>query len=447
MDFDLFVIGCGSAGVRLGRLAAGFGARTAVCEDKFPGGTCVNVGCVPKKLLVYGALFRDEYEDAAGFGWTVEPPRFDWKDLITHKNTEIRRLNKIYSQILERAGARLIQGAGRLVGPHEVEVAGVRYTAEHIVVATGGKPFVPSFEGSEHTITSNEAFELETLPARVLVVGAGYIGVEFATIFHGFGSKVTVAIRGECVLRAFDGEVRSFLATAMQERGIDMRFHTKIAYVRPCANGLEVGFQDGSSLEVDCVLIAAGRTANTAGLGLKELGVELDPRGAVIVDEDFRSTVPSIYGLGDVIDRVQLTPVALEEGTVLARTLFGGEPCKVDYELIPTAVFSTPNVGTVGLTEEQARERYPNLQKFCSTFRPMKNMLAKRQQRTLMKLLVDADTDVVVGCHMVGPDAGEIIQGLAIALRCGATKAQFDATIGIHPTAAEEFVTMRTPTP
>ena len=446
-DFDLFVIGGGSGGVRAARMSAQFGARVALCEDRYMGGTCVNVGCVPKKLLVYGSHFAEECEDAAGYGWSVAKPTFDWTRMIANKDKEIARLNGIYRSLLDSVGVTVIDGRGSLVDEHTVEVDGKRYSSEYILVATGGWPSVPDLPGKEHIITSNEAFFLESLPPRITIVGGGYVAVEFAGIFQGFGSQVTQLYRGPLFLRGFDDDARSFLAGEMRKKGVDLRFNLNVERIEKGKDGLRLSLNDGSQMTTDLVMYATGREPNTAGMGLEELGVKCNWRRAVVVDEYFRSNLPSIYALGDVTDNLQLTPVALAEGMALAKTLFGGEPSRVDNENVATAVFSQPCLGSVGLTEEAARSHYGDVTIYKSTFTPMKHTLTGRDEKTMMKLIVDKRTDVVVGVHMVGPEAGEIIQGIAIAVKCRATKEQFDATIGIHPTAAEELVTMRTAEP
>jgi glutathione reductase (NADPH) len=446
-DFDLFVIGAGSGGVRAARFAAGYGARVAVAESRYLGGTCVNVGCVPKKLLVFGAHYAEDIGQAQGYGWTIDGATFDWSSLIANKNQEIQRLNGIYRNLLVDGGVSLFEAHARLVDAHTVEVAGQRYSAEHILVATGGWPFVPEIPGHEHAITSNEAFYLERLPRRVLVVGGGYIAVEFASIFHGCGADIKLLYRGELFLRGFDGSLRDHIKDELIKKGMDLQFKSDIARIDKLADGsLLATLEDGRTLEADCIFYATGRRPMLDGLGLAELGIELDERGFIAVDEEYRTSVPSVLAIGDVIGRVQLTPVALAEGMAVARRLFKPEEYrKVDYALIPTAVFSLPNMATVGLTEEQARERGYKVTVYESRFRPMKLTMTQSLERSLMKLVVDAQTDRVLGCHMVGPDAGEIMQGLAVALKAGATKRVFDETLGIHPTAAEEFVTMRTP--
>ena len=446
-DFDLFVIGAGSGGVRAARFAAGFGARVAVAESRYLGGTCVNVGCVPKKLLVYGAHFTEDFEQAAGFGWNLGEANFDWPTLIANKNREIQRLNGIYRNLLVNSGVSLLEGHARILGPHQVEVNGQAYSAGYILIATGGWPQLPDIPGKELAISSNEAFHLQQLPRRVLVVGGGYIAVEFASIFHGLGAQTSLLYRGELFLRGFDGAVRRHLREELEKKGLDLQFNSDIERIERQADGsLLATLRDGRELAADCVFYATGRRPMLDNLGLENTAVELDERGFIRVDEQYQTREPSVLALGDVIGRVQLTPVALAEGMAVARRLFRPEEYRpVDYRNIPTAVFSLPNIATVGLSEEQARAEGYQVKIFESRFRPMKLTLTDSQERTLMKLVVDADSDRVLGCHMVGPEAGEIIQGLAVALKAGATKQIFDETLGIHPTAAEEFVTLRTP--
>ncbi len=446
-DFDLITLGAGSGGVRASRMASGFGARVAVVEESRVGGTCVIRGCVPKKLLVYAAHFGEDFEDAAGYGWSVADAAFDWPTLIANKNAEIDRLNTVYKRILADAGCTLIEGRGRVVDANTVAVGGTTYTAERILVAVGGWPSLPDIPGVEHAITSNEALELESLPRRMVIVGGGYIAVEFAGIFAGLGVEVTQIVRAGNILRGFDEDIREALATEMRRKGVNIRCETLVRSIAVNDDGsYSLRLAQGEFIDTDLVMYATGRRPNTAGLGLEEAGVALDANGAVVVDANSRTSVPSIFAIGDVTDRMNLTPVALAEGRAFAETEFNANPMTVDYDDIPTAVFSQPPVGTVGLTEEEARRRGP-VRVYASRFRPMRHTLAGREERTMMKLIVDADSDRVLGAHMVGPDAPEIVQGLGIALKCGATKAQFDATIGIHPTAAEEFVTMREPLP
>lgn len=446
-DFDLYVIGAGSGGVRAARFSAGFGAKVAVAESRYLGGTCVNVGCVPKKLLVYGAHFCDEFEHSKGFGWTPGDAKFEWATLIANKDREINRLNGIYRDLLVNSGVTLHEGHAKIVDPHTVEINGERHTARNILITTGGWPQTPEIPGHEHAISSNQAFFLKELPKRVLVVGGGYIAVEFAGIFHGLGAETTLLYRGDLFLRGFDGTVRKHLQEELSKRGMNLQFNANIERIDKQADGsLKATLKDGRQLEADCVFYATGRRPMLDNLGLENTGVKLDKKGFVEVDELYQTAEPSILALGDVIGRVQLTPVALAEGMAVARRLFKPEQYRpVDYKMIPTAVFSQPDIGTVGLTEEDAREAGHEVVIFESRFRPMKLSLTECQERTLMKLVVDAKTDKVLGCHMVGPEAGEIVQGLAIALKAGATKRDFDETIAVHPTSAEEFVTMRTP--
>ncbi|WP_438015346.1 glutathione-disulfide reductase [Sorangium sp. So ce315] len=451
-DYDLFVIGAGSGGVRAARMSASYGARVAVAESRHLGGTCVNLGCIPKKLLVYASHYAEDFEDAAGYGWTVPGhggggqggPSFDWSTFLRNKNKEIERLNGVYERLLKNSGADIRWGQARLVDPHTVEIDGAAVTAERILVATGSAPWIPDFPGRELAITSDDAFHFQTMPRRAVIVGGGYIAVELAGIFHGLGAKVSLVHRGVHLLRGFDDDVRAFLAAEIQKKGLDLRLGASVESIARRGDGLCATLADGTDLEADCVLYATGRLPKTKGLGLEEVGVALDEDGAVVVDDAFQSSIPSIYAIGDVIARVQLTPVAIAEAMALVKRLFRGEHARVDYAGIPTAVFSQPNVGTVGLSEAQAREHH-DVAVYLSIFRPLKHTLSGREEKTMMKLVVDRATDRVLGVHMVGPDAGEIIQGFAVALKCGATKAQFDATIGIHPTAAEEFVTMREP--
>lgn len=460
-DFDLFVIGGGSGGVRAARMAAGRGARVALAETLGTdglGGTCVNVGCIPKKLYSYAAHYADAFEESHGFGWEGEKPVLNWATLKANRAKEISRLNGVYANLLRGSGVTVINGFARIDGPHAVTVATLNadgspghqsFTAAHILIATGGTPFVPHFTGREHVITSNEVFDLEPFPQRLLVVGGGYIACEFASIFNGLGSKVTQLYRGEQVLRGFDDEIRHFVAGEMQKSGVDLRLNAGVVDIRKTDGGLRVELEDGNTVMADAVLYATGRQPNVQGLGLEALGVAQGAQGEVIVDGHYRTNVPSIWAVGDVTNRVQLTPVALGEAMVVVDQLFGPAPGKaprsMGYEFIPTAVFTHPSIGTVGYSEAQAREKFGAITVFRSEFKALKHTLSGSSERTLMKLIVDTASDRVVGLHMVGAEAGEIVQGFAVAMKAGATKAVFDSTIGIHPTAAEEFVTMREP--
>ncbi len=449
-DYDLFVIGAGSGGVRAARMAAGQGVRVAIAEDRYFGGTCVNVGCVPKKLYVYASQFSESFTASAGFGWKSQTPEFDWPVLVANKTKEIDRLQGVYDRLLQESGVNIINGRATVVDGHTVAVGDTHYTAERILVATGGWPFVPEVIGREYIITSNEVFNLPALPKRMVIVGGGYIAVEFAGILHGLGVDVTIFERGNKVLRGFDEDVRDFLIQEMTNKGIKFHFNVSVDRIKPAAEGYVVHTTQGTEVPTDLVMYATGRVPNTKGLGLEAVGVELDSLGAVKVTDEYQTSVPSIYALGDVTNRVNLTPVATAEGMALVNRLYAGKTAHVDYDNIPTAVFSQPNIATVGLTEEQARAKYSHeghhdIDIYKSVFKPMKNTLAGVNEKTLMKMIVVRSTDKVVGMHMVGPDAGEIIQGMAVAIRAGATKAVFDSTIGIHPTAAEEFVTMRKP--
>jgi glutathione reductase (NADPH) len=444
-DYDLFVIGAGSGGVRAARMAASFGARVAVAEDRYMGGTCVNVGCVPKKLYVYASEFGKAFQDARGFGWESSTPAFDWETLRDNKRQEIARLNAVYRNLLSGAAVTTINGRASLVDAHTVQAGGKRFTAERILIATGGWPYVPEFPGSELVVTSNEIFDLETFPRRLVVIGGGYVATEFAGIFRGLGARVTQLYRGPLFLRGFDDDLRKHAAREIAKSGVDLRFNSNPAAIERRSDGLRVTLGDGSSIDADTVLCAAGRRANLAGLGLENVDIALNEDGTIRVDPHYRTSEPSIFALGDVTGGMELTPVALAEGMAFARRQFQGVDASVDYDFIPTAVFCQPSIGTVGFTEAEARERFGAVTLYKSEFKPMKHTISGRDERSFMKLIVDAASDRVVGLHMVGPDAGEIVQGMAIALRAGATKALFDSTIGVHPTAAEEFVTMREP--
>lgn len=444
-DYDLFVIGAGSGGVRAARMSAGFGANVAIAEDRYLGGTCVNVGCVPKKLFVYASQFTSDFANSRSFGWQTGDISFDWQTLLDNKNTEIQRLNGVYQRLLENSGVTIIEGRATLVDAHTVSVEGRNVSAERILVATGGWPSVPDIPGREFALTSNEVFFLDKLPEKLLIVGGGYIAVEFAGIFKGLGVETTLLYRGPLFLRGFDGEIREHLANEMRSNGVRLEFNTNVTAIEKSGNILTASLDTGGSLTADMVLYATGRHPSTGNLGLQEAGVALDDAGAIRVNENYQSSVPSIYAIGDVTNRVNLTPVATAEGTVLARNLYAGQNTWVDYRDIPTCVFSQPNLGTVGMTEEEARASGIEPVIYRSSFTPMKYSLSGKGEKTLMKLLVHPENDRVIGVHMLGPDAGEIIQGIGIAMKAGATKAHFDATIGIHPTTAEEFVTMRTP--
>ncbi len=460
-DFDLFVIGGGSGGVRAARMAAQRGLRVALAEvlgTDGLGGTCVTVGCIPKKLYSYAAHYSEAFEEARGFGWQVGETTFDWATLKANRAKEIARLNGVYANLLRGAGVTQLDGFARLVGDHEIELATLnadgspghrRFSAANILIATGGTPHVPHFSGREHVITSNEVFDLDPFPKRLLIVGGGYIACEFASIFNGLGANVTQLYRGEQVLRGFDDEIRHFAAAEMVKAGVDLRLNAGVVDIRKTADGLRVECEDGNTVLADAVLYATGRVPNTRDLGLERVGVATGAQGEVIVNAQYQSNVPHIRAVGDVTNRVQLTPVALGEAMVVVDALCGPAPGKTPrdmaYDFIPTAVFTHPSIGTVGLTEAQARERFGDVTVFRSEFKALMHTLSGRNERTLMKLVVDTKTDRVVGLHMVGAEAGEIVQGFAVALKAGATKAVFDNTIGIHPTAAEEFVTMREP--
>jgi glutathione reductase (NADPH) len=470
-DFDLFVIGGGSGGVRAARMAAQRGAKVALAEaggvhgshgddgsltGAGLGGTCVNVGCIPKKLYSYAAHFAKSFEESRGFGWEGAAPTLNWNTLKTNRAKEISRLNGIYGQLLSCAGVTVILQRAKLVDAHTVEMTdGARHTAKNILIATGGHPSVPDIAGRQWVVTSNEMFDLKTFPKRLLVVGGGYIACEFASIFNGLGANVTQLYRGEQILRGFDDDVRHFAAGEMVKAGVDLRLDADVAAIERTAEGLKVTLQGNpqknlkENITVDTILYATGRVPNVNGLGLEALQIKQGKDGAIVVNADYQTSIPSVYALGDVTARVQLTPVALGEAMVLVDHLFGPPTGKtarsMSYQFIPTAVFTHPNIGTVGYSEADARKEFGNITVFKSEFKALKHTLSGSTERTFMKLLVDAATDRVVGLHMVGPDAGEIVQGFAVAMKAGATKAMFDSTIGIHPTAAEEFVTMREP--
>ena len=451
-DFDLFVIGGGSGGVRASRMAAQRGARVALAEaggTAMLGGTCVNMGCIPKKLYSYAAQFAESFEESHGFGWEGVAPVLNWATLKTNRRNELARLNGIYLNLLTGAGVTVINGFASLVDAHTVEIDGRRHTAKNILIATGGTPSVPHFKGREHVVTSNEMFDLDPFPKRLLVVGGGYIASEFASIFNGLGARVTQLYRGELLLRGFDSEVRAFISNEMVKAGVDLRLGADVVAVTKVADGLQVLLNSGDAVTVDSVLYATGRVPNVQGMGLAAVGVVQGKDGAIVVNDDYQTNVPSIYALGDVTARLQLTPVALGEAMVLVDHLFGplAGKCRrsMSYQFIPTAVFTHPNIGTVGYSEVEALQKFGDITVFRSEFKALKHTLSGSTERTLMKLVVEDATDRVVGLHMVGAEAGEIVQGFAVAMKAGATKAAFDATIGIHPTAAEEFVTMREP--
>ncbi|MBT8039151.1 MAG: glutathione-disulfide reductase [Gammaproteobacteria bacterium] len=444
-DFDLFVIGAGSGGVRAARISAGHGARVGICEASRVGGTCVIRGCVPKKLLVYASHVAEEIEDAAGFGWTVGPTQFSWPKLIQAKDQEIDRLNKIYLGLLSNAGVTLYETHGELLDPHTVRLGDQTVTADRILIAVGGRPWVPEIPGIEHVITSDEAFHLDELPPRVALVGGGYIACEFAGIFRGLGAEVAQIYRGDAVLRGFDSDVRRIVSEGQRLKGIDLRLETNVSSIEKTAGGQVLTLDNGETMEVDQVMYATGRVPNVRGLGLREAGVEVRAGGQVVVDEYSRTNLDNVFAVGDVTNRVNLTPVATYEGHSFADTEFGGMNRPVNHQLVPAAVFCQPPVGTVGWDEEDAANHVGPVDVYYSEFRPMKHTLSGREEKVMMKLIVAKESNKVVGVHVVGPDAPEIVQGFAVAVKSGLTKDHFDQTIGIHPTAAEELVTMRSP--
>ncbi|MEM7171661.1 MAG: glutathione-disulfide reductase [Pseudomonadota bacterium] len=444
-DFDMFVIGGGSGGVRAARMAAVTGAKVGIAEEYRYGGTCVIRGCVPKKLLSYASHFHEDFEDAAGYGWSLGLSTFDWPSLIANKDREIDRLEGIYQKLLNNAGVTIYHGHARLLDNHRVQVGEEIFSADKILIATGGYPVFPPGHGWDHAVSSNECFHLKELPKRVVVYGGGYIAVEFAGIFNGLGSDVTQVYRGAQILRGFDDDVRNTLAGEMVKKGITLQVESTIDAIEKSDGALQVHLSDGTSIPCDLVMAATGRKPNTKNLGLDAAGVELNPAGAIQVDSYSRTTQANIYAVGDVTDRVNLTPVAIHEAMALVQTLFHDNPKAMDYSNIPSAVFSHPTVATVGLTEQQARDQFGDIDIYRSTFRPMKHTLSGRDEKTMMKLVVERSSQKVVGLHMVGLDAPEIVQGMGVAIKAGATKADFDSTVGIHPTAAEEFVTMREP--
>jgi glutathione reductase (NADPH) len=445
-DYDYFVIGGGSGGVRSARIAASHGAKVGLAEGRHYGGTCVNIGCVPKKLMAYAADYSDSFEEARGYGWSVDNIQFNWDTLIQNKDKEINRLNGIYKTMLEKAGVQTFDENATFIDEHTLLVGETKVTADKILIATGGKPKYPTYEGAEHTVISDDLFYLDKQPEHIVIEGAGYIGVEFAHIFHGLGSKVTIIHRGDQILRGFDHDVRNFLANEMQKQGINVVLETNIAKIED-KSGQKIVFTDkNDQIKCDLVLSSIGRIPNTDILNLENIGVKTNQKGAIQINEHYQTSVEHIYAVGDVIDKMQLTPVALAEGHALADTLFNEQKDRtVSYKNIPTAVFSKPNIGTVGLSEEEAKEAGHKVKIFKSDFKPMRHTLSGSDERSLMKLVVDAETDIVLGAHMCGHDSAEIMQGIGIAVNMGVTKADFDRTIGIHPTSAEEFVTMREP--
>jgi len=445
-DYDLFVIGAGSGGVRASRMSAGYGARVAVAEDRYMGGTCVNVGCVPKKLYVYASQFSNAFKDSYGFGWSPTSPSFDWATLRDNKIEEISRLNGIYETMLGGAGVDVIDGRARFIDKHTVAVNGKHYSAEKIIISTGTWPHIPAFPGSELAVSSNEIFDLEVFPKRLLVVGGGYIAVEFAGIFNGLGAQVTQLYRGPLFLRGFDQDIREAASREIAAAGVDLQFNSNVASISKLDSGaLQATLEDGRVLEADAILYATGRKPHLQDLDFENVNVEQNSNGTIKVDEYFQTSENNIYAIGDITGGMELTPVALADGMAFAKTQFNNEPTTVDYNTVPTAVFCQPNIGTCGYTEAEAKELFGNIEVFESSFRAMKHTIGGREEKTYMKMIVDRSCDRVVGIHMLGEDAGEIIQGMAIAMKAGATKAVFDSTIGIHPTSAEEFVTMRSP--
>ena len=447
-DYDFFVIGAGSGGVRASRMASTYGAKVAIAEDYRVGGTCVIRGCVPKKLFVYASEYSAHFKDSAGFGWSSEAPTFDWKTLLGNKNTEIDRLEGAYGNTLDNHGVEVIRARGKMLDQHTIELTdadGPRtVTADKILIATGAWPSFPDIPGIEHAISSNEVFEFEELPKRITVVGGGYIAVEMAGIFNGLGVETALLYRGEEILRGFDLEIRAKLRDEMVKKGIDVRIHHNVTEIKQDGEQLMLTLSDGNEMATDCVMYATGREANTKNIGLEELGVNMKPNGEIIVDEYYKSSVDNIFAVGDVTGGMQLTPIAIKEGAALTATQFNDTPTFVNYDHIPTAIFSQPPIGTVGLSEEDAREKYgDDVQVYRSEYKSMKFTLSGRDERSLIKLLVNASTDKVIGAHMIGPDSAEIIQGIAIAMKVGATKAQFDDTVAVHPSSAEEFVLMK----
>lgn len=444
-NYDLVVIGGGSGGVRAARIAAGHGAKVAICEEFRYGGTCVIRGCVPKKMMVYAAHYHEDFNDSHHYGWNTTVDSFDWSRLISNKDTEIDRLNGIYEKLLANAGVEILHGTASLIDANTVKLGDRELSADKILIATGGSPFMPTIPGIEHAISSNEVFHLERQPKSAMVVGGGYIAVEFAGIFNGIGTKTSLVYRGEQILRGFDSDIQNHLSGEIVKKGIDLKLNTNVVSIELDEHGRKkVSLTDGTSMTVDCILFATGRAPNTDALNLENAGVELGKKGEVKVDKYSRTNIENIFAVGDVTDRIALTPVATMEGHAFADTFFGNNERFADHTNVPSAVFSQPPVGSIGLSEEQAREQYTKVDTYTSEFRILKHTITDNTERTMMKLIVDAQTDVVIGAHMVGPDAAEIMQGIAIAVKCGAKKSDFDATVGIHPSTAEEFCTMRT---
>lgn len=443
-DFDLLVIGAGSGGVRTARIAASKGKRVAIAEVSDLGGTCVNVGCVPKKLFVYASQFPELFHASQGYGWHQNySTSFDWNTLRDNKNAEISRLNGIYQKLLKDSGATIIQGRAKIEAPQRVSINGVNYTAERILIATGGWPFIPEIPGKEFAISSNEIFNLDQQPKKAVIVGGGYIAVEFAGILNGLGVETELIYRGNQLLKTFDHDCSVKVTEGMIDKGVRVHLNTHVISISKSQHSLSVRLDNDNTIATDMILYATGRIANTDELGLENTAVTLGPNKAIVVDDNYRTKEPSIYAIGDVIDRVQLTPVAIKEAMVLINHLYAENNDSVDYTNIPTAVFSQPELATVGLNEEQAKLQYNEIQVYRSDFKPMFETLGQGSERTFIKMIVDKATDRVLGCHMVGHHAAEIIQGIAIAIKAGATKSQFDATIGIHPSTAEEFVTLK----
>ena len=444
-EYDLFVIGAGSGGIRAARISSSFGARVAIAEEKYLGGTCVNVGCVPKKLLFYASHFSEEFSYAESYGWNKNDNKFEWNKLIKNKNKEIKRLNSVYQKILTDNNVKVFSAHAKIIDPHTIEVNNKKITTKYIIIATGGWPFVPDIQGKELIITSNDAFFLETLPKKIIIVGGGYIAVEFASIFKGLNVETSLIYRGPLFLRGFDKDLREILSDEMRKKGIKLMFNTDIKKISKSGSKINADLNDGQQLETSQVMYATGRVPNCSNIGLKNIGVDVDEEGAIRINSNYQTNIDSIYAIGDVTNRVNLTPVALCEGSIVANNLFNNTNNVASYDNIPTCVFSQPNIATVGLTEDEAKNKHKEIEIYKSLFTPMKLTLTQSNEKSFIKLIIDKKTNLVIGAHMVGENAGEIIQGIAIAINAGATKEIFDSTIGIHPTLAEEFVTMRNP--